>query len=192
MFLLLASTGIRSGEARALSWDRVLWGERALLIDRTVKGGSGGSGEVGPISEKKGGAKIVLLPTRAEAELRAWHDLAVWKDPADFVFPGEIRGRPLGSAAVTHALGPAIRRINRPAEKKQLPPPFQVGDRNLVVHSFRHTYVSLVRRLVPEETLRLLTGHHSEAMTDLYDHPRIEREVAALQPARAVVDGLLG
>ena len=146
---------------------------------------------MGPISEKKGGAKIVLLPKRAESELHAWYDLAVWRDPKDYVFPGDIRGRPLGSAAVTHALGPAIRRINRKAEKDKLPPPFVVGDRNLVVHSFRHTFVSMCRRLVPEETLRLLTGHHSQAMTDLYDHPRIAREVAALEPARAVVDGLL-
>jgi integrase len=192
MFLLLASTGIRAGEMRALSWDRVLWSERAILVDRTVKGGSGGTGEVGPISEKKGGAKIVLLPRRAEAELHLWYDVAAWREPDDFVFPGEIRGRPLGSAAVTHALGPAIRRINKAAAKDKLPPPFVVGDRNLVVHSFRHTYVSALRRLVPEETLRLLTGHHSIEMTDLYDHPRIERELATLQPARAVVDGLLG
>lgn len=86
LFMVLASTGIRSGEARALAWRQVLWGERALLVDRAVHK----DGEIGPISEKKGGAKIVLLPSRTAAELKEWFEKTFWKEPEDIVFSGEV------------------------------------------------------------------------------------------------------
>jgi hypothetical protein len=49
-----------------------------------------------------------------------------------------------------------------------------------------------MRRLVPEGVLRSLTGHHSEEMTDIYDHPTQLELVGELEPARQAVDGLLG
>jgi hypothetical protein len=45
-----------------------------------------------------------------------------------------------------------------------------------------------MRRLVPEETLRLIMGHHSERMTDLYDHPELKAQLAALEPARDAIE----
>ena len=187
-FMVLASTGIRSGECRALSWRRVFWTDKALLIDRAVDK----SGEIGQISEKKGGSKIVLLPSRTLAELEAWRELSMWREDEDLIFPGEARGKPLGSAAIVHALAPAIRRVNREAKKKGLPLPINTEGRWLTVHSFRGTFNTRIRRLVPEETLRALMGHHSERMSTLYDHPQIEAQIKALEPARAAVEDVFG
>jgi len=131
LFLVLASTGIRSGECRALSWRQVLWQDRALLVDRTCMGGTT---EIGPISDKKGGSKIVLLPSRTLDELKAWRDESTWHEPEDLIFPGEQRGHPLGSAAIAHALAPEIRRVNVAAEKAKLPTPIQAKGRQLTVH----------------------------------------------------------
>jgi hypothetical protein len=39
--------------------------------------------------------------------------------------------------------------------------------------------------------LRSLTGHHSEAMTDRYDHPEMKVLVGEFEPARQAVEGLL-
>jgi integrase len=192
LFLILATTGIRSGEARALSWRQVLWTERALLVDRTVEGGSAGQGVIGPISSKKGGAKIELLPSRTLAELTAWRDLSMWKEPEDLIFPGSGRGTPLAAATVTHALPRAIERLAREAKEKQLPPPIVVGNRNLVAHSFRHTFTTVFRRNMPKPgLLPKLLGHHSEETTDIYDHPSIEALIQELEPARAAVEGFL-
>ncbi len=192
LFLVLATTGIRSGEARALSWRQVLWAERALLVDRTVEGGSSGHGVIGPISAKKGGAKIELLPSRTLEELAAWRDLSIWKEPEDLIFPGEARGIPLSAATVAHSLPRAFARLVREAEKKQLPPPIDVGDRNLVAHSFRHTFTTVFRRNMPKPgLLPKLLGHRSEETTDIYDHPSIEALLEELEPARAAVEGFL-
>lgn len=188
LFMILASTGIRSGEARALAWRQVLWTDRALLVDRCVNK----AGEIAPISDKKGGSKIVLIPSRTLDELRAWQNMSLWREPEDFVFSGETRGHPLGSAAITHALAPAIRRINRVAEKAGLPLPINVANRVLTVHGFRYGFNTAMRRLLPEQTLRLLMGHHSERMTDLYDHPQIEAQLATLEPARGPVEEMFG
>jgi hypothetical protein len=48
------------------------------------------------------------------------------------------------------------------------------------------------RRLLPDELLRRLTGHHSSAVTDLYDHPQLERLQPSSEPARKVVEALFG
>ena len=192
LFLVLATTGIRSGEARALSWRQVLWTERALLVDKTVEGGSAGQGVIGPISSKKGGAKIELLPSRTMAELATWRDLSIWREPEDLIFPGSGRGIPLGAATVTHALPNALERLERQAAKKQLPPPIVVGERNLVAHSFRHTFTTLLRRNMPKPSLLpKLLGHRSEETTDIYDHPSIEALLEELEPARPAVEGFL-
>ena len=176
-FLTLASTGIRSGEARALTWRQVLWGERALLIDQAAKGGDS---DIGPT--KSGETRIVLLPSRTLAELQRWHDQQEWNEPCDFVFPGSVdRGTPLCAAAVSHCFPAVLARAGISRE-----------GRNLVVHSFRHTYNTMLKRTVPAETLRALTGHATEAMSERYDHPQIADKVAALEPARGVVEGLLG
>jgi integrase len=167
---------------------RWLWTDRALLVDRTINK----SGEVAPISDKKGGAKIVLLPSRTLEELRAWQDMSLWREPDDFIFSGETRGHPLGSAAVAHALAPAIRRVNRVAEKAGRALPIQAAGRTLTVHGFRHTWITSMRRQVSEDVLRSLTGHHSARVTDMYDHPAIEAQVKALEPARAPLEEIMG
>jgi integrase len=61
-----------------------------------------------------------------------------------------------------------------------------------VFHSLRHGYNTMLRRLVPADTLRALTGHASDAMSAHYDHPAVADRVAALTPAREAVEGLLG
>jgi integrase len=186
-FLILAGTGIRSGECRALSWRQVLWEDRALLIDRTC---IGGSLEIGPVSEKKGGAKIVLMPLRVHDELKGWQELALQREAEDLVFPGRARGQPISKATITHALPVALWRLNKEAKEKKLPPVIDTRGRNLVTHSFRHTFNSRLRRLVSEDILRSLTGHHSEAMTNLYDHPNIADRIALIEPARSIIDKL--
>jgi integrase len=190
MFLVLASTGIRSGEVRALQWKHVLWEERALLVERAVKGDGEGSIEFGPISELKGGARIVLLPARTLEALRDWQGKAFYAKPDDLVFQGSARTMPV-MVSMSRRVADAIRRVNKPAIDKGLPALIEVGARNLVAHSFRHTYNTMMRRQVPEGVLHELTGHSSSAMTDRYDHPEIAERIKALLPARLAVEGLL-
>jgi len=177
LFLLLATTGIRSGEARALRWGKILWDDHAILVDSAARAWSG---DIGEISSKKGGSKIVLMHPRLEVEFRTWQEKDVWGDPEDFIFSGPRRGAPISSAMVTHSLAPALRRAG-----------IDRGERMLVVHSFRHTFNTAMRRQLPEALLHRLTGHHSSEMSERYDHPAIEQQIKELEPARDVVEGLL-
>jgi integrase len=43
-------------------------------------------------------------------------------------------------------------------------------ERNITFHSLRHFANAALRGSVPDETLRKLTGHSTEAMTNHYDH----------------------
>jgi len=54
------------------------------------------------------------------------------------------------------------------------PTEIEVEGRNLVLHSFHHTYVTIIREVLPEKILREFTGHRTEAMTERYDHPALE------------------
>jgi integrase len=85
-------------------------------------------------------------------------------------------------------LAPAIRRVNKKAIEAKLDPPIQANGRRLTVHGLRHTWNTALRRLLPEEMLRALMGHHSERMSDLYDHPQVAEQVKALEPARKEIE----
>lgn len=63
---LLVSSGMRSGEVRALRWSDVLWEDRGIIITKAMKN----SGKVGKVKEQK--EKMVCLPERTIAYLRAW------------------------------------------------------------------------------------------------------------------------
>lgn len=43
---------------------------------------------------------------------------------------------------------------------------------------------------MPDDVLRLMTGHSDAAMTDLYDHPSIEDHLARLLPARDAINAI--
>lgn len=46
--------------------------------------------------------------------------------------------------------------------------------RNIVFHSLRHFYVTLLRGKVPDDSIRMVAGHESEAMTENYSHINYE------------------
>jgi integrase len=175
MFLVMATAGLRVGEARAIQWRQVLTADRALLVDRAIKADETVRGT------KTGETRVVALPSRALAELEAWREQALWTGPEDLVFPGAAQGIPVSRAAVCHRLAPAMERAGI------------VGDgRNLVAHSFRHTYNTAMRRLVPGDLLRALTGHKSVEMSDRYDHPALEARLRQIEGAHDAAEKLLG
>lgn len=187
-FLILAGTGIRSGECRALSWRQVLWTGRALLIDRAC---IGGSLVIGPVSDKKGGSRIVLMPSRVQQALRDWENVSLWKRSEDLVFPGKSRDLAMSAASVSHALTLAIGRLEKTARKQGQLPPISREGRSLVVHSFRHTWVTRMKRLALGTIVPRLVGHHNEETTNLYDHPTQLEILSEMEPARQAVESLL-
>jgi len=179
MLMVLASTEIRAGEWRALQWRDVLWDRQALIIERSIKSQSS-EWEIGPVSQQKGGERLVLLPSRTLDALRSWREKTFASGDKDWIFPGRVAGMPIHGTAVNDRLHSAMKRAA-----------IEANGRNLVAHSLRHTYNTIMRRRLPEDTLHALTGHSSRAMSERYDHPQLTDRLRAIEGARRAVEGLL-
>ena len=87
---------------------------------------------------------------------------SMYKNEEDFVFPGQNGDKPLGKEAVSKNFIKGIERVG-----------IDITGRNIVAHSLRHTYNTIMKGILTAEVLREFTGHRSEAMTKRYDNPQL-------------------
>ncbi len=181
LFITLATTGIRSGEARALLWRHLIPGgwlhvERAHKVDGSIGG------------TKTGDERVIALPRRTVEVLEWWREQSPFQGEEHLIFFGRDSGIPLNVETVTHEFHATIKRLNEAAKKKKLPPVIKTEGRNLVAHSFRHTYNTIMRSVLPAEILRKFTGHKTPEMTELYDHPGLQERIQGLKASRSLVE----
>ena len=170
LFLIMSSTGVRSGEVRALQWKHILkdgW----IHIEQAAKPG----GKVGETKTKS--ERLVYIPKRVQQVLQVWKEESVFTDPKDFIFFGAYRNRPINVTTVSKLVPKALERAEINTEGK-----------NLVAHSFRHTFNTMMRKQLPEDLLRRLTGHKTESMTDLYDHPTLDDKIQTLKNVTPMIE----
>jgi site-specific recombinase XerD len=168
LFALLASTGMRIGQALALRHeDIVSWERRIEIVPRDGAGSR---------ARSKGGARG-SVPVTGEL-IRLWSDYmhAEYRDlDSDFVLVnlwGGRAGRPLSYGAVDDL----VRRTRR-----------RVGF-DFTPHQLRHTYATLAYRDgVALEVIGALLTHRSPSSTLVYTHPTAEDLRRALA-ARGVLD----
>ena len=171
-FLTMATAGLRNSETRALQWKHFLRDERALLVEQQE--------QLGKITHTKGKRdRLVLIPDRTCTELDKWNEKTPYGDSDDFMFPNAA-GTPYRMRAPQDWLVRALPRAD-----------IAPAGRILVPHSFRHTYVTHVRRSIPADALGEMIGHANEATTLGYDHPTIAQRVDALGGARDGISRLL-
>jgi integrase len=171
LYFLMLSSGIRSGEARALQWKHVIWEQQGILINQAVKA----DGSIGDPKAKE--IRAIVLPCRAIDLLRWWIDRCVHDEPEDFIFHSKKRGTPISGEAITSGFKAALKKAE-----------IEVGDRNLVAHSLRHTYNTIMKGILTAEMLREFTGHRSEEMTDRYDNPYLLDRLKQFQSSRKLID----
>ena len=173
LFMILATTGLRSGEIRALWWDAVLNKYSALLIKKAVKPDRHNT--IG--STKTKDIRVVLLPKRAADLLKKWHDKTPYGADNQLIFYGRDSNKPLNRRTLCYQLAAAMDRAG-----------LVQANRELVPHCFRHTFNSLMKNILPENTLRDLIGHKSPQMSRVYDHPGTEDLLQRVQGARQIID----
>jgi len=172
LFLIFGCTGLRSGEMAALKWKDYLIEERALFIQRAVKGNKGDIGKT-----KTGESRIVLLSDKTVLYLDKWKNQTKYAESESLIFHGIKPDRPYDRRVFNVKLKNALKLAG--VEKK---------DR--VVHSFRHTFNTTFRNIMPDKILRHLTGHKTERMTRNYDNPNVEDLLKRIEPARKLIDGV--
>jgi len=177
--LLGAVCGLRLGEVQALKLGNIEG--NTLHIDASW-------GKLdGLKSTKTGKSRIVPLPAIVKDALLELSKKNPYGDGylmygllSDAPLDGRAIERGFDHALINLTLGEKYSTATR-AEKAAALQPWRA--RNITFHSLRHFANAELRGAVPDETLRKLTGHSTEAMTDHYDHTT-EADLAALAKAQ--------
>jgi integrase len=177
LLAVLYSGGLRTSEARALSWGAIDWKNRGAMIIRTVD-------KDGNLSPPKGkSVRVVPLPSHTLELVRGLPSHKHRSDRDRLVFPGRTLDdprAPLDIGAPAHALRRKLEDLDIPAD--------------VTPHGLRHTYNTRMREILAsvgldgqysdnhgflsttaevDQLLRSFTGHKSARMTELYDHPKL-------------------
>jgi integrase len=173
LFTLLATTGLRRGEALAVVWSDWDREKATLAIEKTLLYRPGEGFQRAELKTSRS-RRILALPAlattalreqsrrQAEERLRAGRQ---WRD-AGLVFTGERRpGGALSGATVVHAL-------HRLCANNGLP--------RIRVHDLRHLMATAMAEAgVPEAVRMAVLGHTSPSMTSRYTHAAATAKSAA-------------
>lgn len=167
--MLGAACGLRLGEIQALKLANI---KGDTLMIRSSWGKIDGMKDT-----KTGKNRVVPLPAIIKDELLKLSN----ENPhgsKGFLIYGTLSDAPLDCRAIERGFTKAMIKSGLDEESLKL--------RNITFHSLRHFANARLRGAVPDETLRKLTGHTTEAMTDHYDHTTAAdlKALATAQEAR--------
>jgi integrase len=143
------ATACRLGELLALRWLDVR--VDSVLVRHSLERGTGELKSTKTARERE-----VPVPTVVSGILRSLGPAS----PEEFVFAGSATPLPHHRAA--HRFRRALTAIGLTREQQL--------ERAVSFHSLRHMANSLLRGRVADETLRMVTGHATPEMTELYSH----------------------
>lgn len=157
MIYTFLSTGMRSGEVRALQWNQFVK-ENAILINANI------DAKNQRVNKLKKGTnlpnqkkwRVVVLPQRTVELISKLKKLSNYTKQNDYVF--QLHGKPLYTGFLLDHFQSVLRYNG-----------IDAYDRNITIHSLRFTYNTIMREAINEKDLRLMIGHVSEGMTDYYD-----------------------
>jgi integrase len=167
--LLAATTGLRLGECQGL--------QVQYVHPEFVQVEHSWNDKYGLSAPKWDSVRLVPIPRKTAEALSALIALHRWGEPLseDVVFWGPSRSTPMSKTAMLKQYKCTLQKIGIPESQRR--------SRNLVFHSYRHGFNTLIRGRVADEQLRRVTGHKTLAMTNNYDQPGIEqlRDVLKVQ-----------
>jgi integrase len=178
-FLCLLSGGLRLGEAAGMRVKQVLFESKALIVDGFIKYDYTRAPYNKKGSEEHPKARIVPLPDITLGKLKEHIDKNNYHDE-DYIFRAcRDRTRPVDSYYIQITL-------HRAMAKAGINP----DGRKLVVHSFRYTYVTRMRRELPADVVMKLAGHTTVGMTEYYNKKVIDTSLKQLIGADAATANL--
>jgi integrase len=181
LWVLALATGMRQGEALALTWSDVDLEAGTVTVRHTLQRVSGGPSVLAPPKSKRarrtvnvpGFAMVALRSHRAAQGRERLASCGDWVD-GDFVFT-TARGTPLDTSNVTHALQRALAAAGLPRQR---------------FHDLRHAAASLLLAQGADmRTVMEVLGHSSITLTaNTYSHVG----KAAMRDAADKMDAALG
>ena len=170
IYYLMLTSGMRSGEIRALLWKHIDWKICVVLIVRAVKA----EGIIAQTKSKE--QRGTLVPERTMDLLHKWRDETPFPNAEDLIFYGLGNGNQTleGSTMVDHFKDGLLRA--------------GVEGQGRTPHCLRHTYNTRMEKLLPEAILRYMIGHRSRAMTQRYLHVTPEERLKEYLPVQKQID----
>ena len=190
MFRLMASTGLRPGEVRAICIDQIQTG--GLFINRMLD-----TYDVERPYLKKGSSentkqRTVLLPSKMTELL---NDYVKIRPQCDNGYIFSLNGEFIKKSTLDRRFASGLMKLGILSFEKSKRENGSIKivtdpTKRLTPHSLRFTYntYTVNSNLLPGEVLRKMIGHNSAEMTDYYTRPDLEAELKGLQPYQKTVD----
>jgi integrase len=177
MVLVLLTTGMRSGEVRALQYHQRIRPD-AFLLNAMINTDNERVDHLKKGTKKDKKWRIAILPERTVMMLNYLESLPERSEKqTEYIF--EYQGH---SVTTWQLLG----KFRKVLKKNGI----DVRERNISVHSTRFTYNSIMRREIGESDLRLMIGHASQAMTEYYDKSSIMDNLPHLLDNKDSIDSV--
>jgi len=208
VFALITSTGLRSGEARAVSPSQLILTDGKNIAGMVRTDGRENENPFGKTRRKavygliidrmynyagkivthlkKGDEednpklRVAVIPEKTVQYLKQWLAIRPLAGPQELLFSHDGRRIRTEYLEDRFAVGLKNAKIN------------MANNRILTPHSLRFTYNTKMRRLIPGERLRLMTGHESEQMTDYYTLAELEEQFLSLRDNSRAIDSFWG
>jgi len=171
LYNTLVKTGIRGGEARALRWRHIDTVARVVYILEAAKNDK----DIGSPKTETSQRVIPLIDNSFDV-LMQWRKETQYPDMDHFIFHGVDGDTMLTKRTISWKFSEALKNF------KNIDP-----NRNLVPHSLRHTYVSLVRPYLEanghKDVIKYLSGHSSQSALEGYTHDQLSQRIDLLNQA---------
>lgn len=167
LFRVIFFCGLRISEARALRPCQFIWDSKIVIINGFCKANGERTNYNKKGSEDDPKNRVVILPDELIVLLRKYIRKNKIKS-RDFLF--KYNNKPFRREFLETEFKRVVNRSS-----------INVGNRKIVPHSLRFSYVTLMRRETDIEQVKKLVGHNSIAMTEYYTRFDIKTSIESLK-----------
>ncbi len=167
MTYTILTSGMRSGEARALQYNQFISPDTILLNASFSDGERTDHLKKATADNKKW--RIAILPDTAVKMLDKLKEVeGKYENLTEYVF--EKDGKPIRKEHLNERFQWVLQKLG-----------IDYRERNLSIHSLRFTYNTMMKSEISGDDLRAMMGHTAETMTDYYDRSTALDKLPALQ-----------
>lgn len=172
---IILSTGMRSGEARALTDDQFL-DNNIILLNAMFDAENERVNHLKKGDDKKPKWRISIIPDKAIRMIENCKKMVKHRSTNYFI---EMNDLPLSRWYTNNHFKQVLKQNGIDAD-----------GRNISTHSLRFTYNTIMRSKIEDENLRLLLGHDTEKMTDYYDKSKVMDHLPELLSQKSVINSI--
>lgn len=176
MTYTILTSGMRSGEARALQYSQFIAPDTILLNASFSDGERTDHLKKATADNKKW--RVAILPDSAVMMLDKLKKVEdTYENQTEYVF--EKAGKPIRKEHLNERFQWVLQKLG-----------IDFRERKLSIHSLRFTYNTMMKSEISGEDLRAMMGHTAETMTDYYDRSTAIDKLPALQKNKETINSV--